>query len=445
MAPEERRYRRTWWSWALYDVANSAFYLVIVAAVFPVFFIDLYVQHHGPEMQDIRQKGGAALGYSAVTAMAIVAVLGPVLGAVADRSASKKRLLAIFAGLGVTATGLMGLIGPGQVLFAAVLYAAGTIGAAGSIVFYDALLPGVARKEDLDRISAVGFAAGYIGSVVLFIANILMIEHPGWFGLDGKLAAVKASFVTVAAWWALFTIPILRNVPEPPVDAGGPGGNLIVEGFRQLGRTFRKLRSHRQLLLFLVAFWIYSDGIGTIIKMAASFGSILGVGTKDLMMAIVLTQVVGAPCAIAFGWMARRTGAKAGILVTLAVYAGICLFASQMSRPWHFYVLAVSVGLVQGGAQSLSRSLFASMAPPAQSAEFFGFFSSMEKFAGILGPLLLSYLWGQGGDPRKGITALVVFFVIGGLLLWRVDVDAGRAAATAPDGTAKDRLPASAP
>ena len=344
-------------------------------------------------------------------------------------TAAKKRFLAAFAGLGVAASALMFLIPPGGVGLASALYALGTIGVAGSIVFYDALLPGVARAGDLDRISAIGYAAGYLGSVLLMIFDVLLIRNPGWLGLPDAGTAVRLSFVSVAVWWAAFTIPLLRRVPEPPAAPAPAEGNVVAAAFRRLGRTFREVKRYRQLALFLAAFWIYSDGIGTIIKMATAFGNSLGIGVGDMMMALILTQVVGVPCAMAFGLMARRIGAKAGIFAGLAVYALACGLAAFMSRTWHFYAVAVAVGLVQGGTQALSRSLFASMIPRARSAEFFGFFSTVEKFAGILGPLLLGLLWSEGGDPRRGILAIAAFFVVGGLILWKVDPAEGRRAA----------------
>jgi len=444
MPPEvsdDRAYRRTWWAWALYDVANSAFYLIIVAAVFPFFFQEIYLagQVADPSALSeakkaaLRTQGASLLALTAGIAMAFVAVLGPVLGAVADRCGNKKKFLTAFMTLGAGASALMFLIGERDVTFAAILYAVGTVGVAGSIVFYDALLPGVARPSDLDRISTIGFSLGYAGSVLLLIVDFVLITSPAAFGLSGAGAAVRWSFLGVAIWWVLFSIPLLRKVPEPPCPPRDPAeASVVWAGFRQLGRTLRKVGRYRQLLLFLIAYWIYSDGIGTIIKMATPFGYSLGVKQKDLMLALILTQVVGVPCALLFGKLAGRIGSKAGILLGLGVYAAICASATLMTQTWHFYALAVAVGLVQGGTQALSRSLFTKMIPSNQAGEFFGFFSTMEKFAGILGPLLLAILWGgRDPDPRRGILALSAFFVVGGALLWRVNVAEGQRAAAA--------------
>lgn len=431
---DEKAYKRGWWAWALYDVGNSAFWVVIATAVFPVYYQELYIQSRTSPGQvlteevrrELSTKGGSRLAYTATAAMVIVAVLGPVLGVVSDRMAAKKKFLAFFAGLGVVSTGLMVLLGRGDVMLASVLYTVGTIGVAGSMVFYDALLPAVAREKDLDRVSSFGFAAGYLGSVVLFILNVAVITSPATFGLSGGDQAVRLTFFSVALWWAAFTVPILRRVKEPPAETSGAPGNPVLQGFAQIGRTFRKLGNYRQLLLFLVAFWIYGDGIGTIIKMATPFGKSLGVPEKDMMLALIATQIVGVPFAMGFGALAKRIGAKTGILIGLGAYAAICGFAAFMKESWHFWVLAIAVGMVQGGTQALSRSIFASMIPKGQSGEFFGFFSTMEKFAGIAGPLLLGLIWAEGGDPRTGIVALAAFFIVGMILLAKVDVDEGR-------------------
>ncbi len=436
---DEKAYRKGWWAWALYDVANSAFWVVIATAVFPVYYQELYIQSQTAPGQTVTEevrrelatKGGSKLAYTASIAMVIVAVLGPVLGVISDRTAAKKKLLALFAGVGVVATGLMVIIGRGDVLLASVLYTVSTIGVAGSMVFYDALLPSVAKEEDLDKVSSLGFSAGYLGSVILFIANVVVISKPAMFGLSSGDLPVRLSFLSVAVWWAAFTIPLLRKVKEPPAETAGAPGNPIIQGFAQIGRTFKKLGQYKQLLLFLVAFWIYGDGIGTIIKMATPFGFSLGVKKDQMMFALIVTQIVGVPCALAFGAIAKRVGAKTGIMIGLGAYALICGFAAFMKEAWHFWVLAIAVGMVQGGTQALSRSIFASMIPKGQSGEFFGFFSTMEKFAGIVGPLLLGLIWAEGGDPRTGIVALAAFFIIGMILLAKVDVDAGRRAAGA--------------
>lgn len=432
-------YRRTWRAWALYDVGNSAFFLTIVTAIFPLFFQEVFVQANSApgtlpgveETASLKRAAGARLAFAAGIAMGCVALLGPILGALADRAIGKKKLLAVSALLGSLASAGLALIGPAQTDLALGLYMIGTISVASSIVFYDALLPTVARPGDMDRVSSLGFAWGYAGSMILFLLNLVWVLKPGWFGLASSTAGMRLSFVSVGVWWFAFTLPLLRRVREPEAGNGARRGNPVLESFAQLGRTLKDLAGRKQLLLFLAAFWLYSDGIGTIIKLASSFGDQLSIPAAHILLALILTQLVGIPCAIGFGRLAGRTGAKAAITLGLIVYTGICCVGFFLREIWHFYALAVLVGTVQGGTQALSRSLFASMIPKSRSGEYFGFFSTMEKFAGVIGPLLLGLFWAGSDNPRPGILALAAFFILGIALLSRVDVAAARRAAEA--------------
>ncbi|HPF69607.1 MAG TPA: MFS transporter, partial [Candidatus Krumholzibacteria bacterium] len=284
----------------------------------------------------------------------------------------------------------------------------------------------LAEGAEMDRLSARAYGWGYAGGGLLLVVNLLWVMKPGWFGLPGAGAAVRLSFASVAVWWAVFTLPLLRRVPEPAARGGARGMRAAVA---ELAATLREIRSHRQLALLLGAYWIYNDGIGTIVKMATAYGSELGIGLTHLVGALVLTQAVGIPCAFGFGKLAGRIGAKGAVLVALVVYVGIAAGGWMMSRAWHFYLLAGLTGTVQGGAQALSRSLFASMVPRHRTAEFFGFYSTSGKLAGVVGPLVFGLVSQVSGTGRLGILALVVFFVAGGALLLRVDVEAGRAAA----------------
>jgi UMF1 family MFS transporter len=289
-----------------------------------------------------------------------------------------------------------------------------------SFVCYDSLLPHIARPEDLDRISSRGYALGYAGGGILLALNAAMVLFPGSFGLPSAAAAMRASFVTVSVWWALFTIPLARRVPEPPRAAPGGAssvGNAAAESFRRVLRTLGEIRGRRDAWMFLLAFWLYGDGIGTIIKMATIYGSEIGIGRNDLIGSLLLVQIVGIPFSLLFGRIARRTGARGGILIGLAVYTILSLLAFFLSRPWHFWLLAFLVGTVQGGTQALSRSFFASLTPVDRSGEWFGFFSVSSRFAGIAGPLLFGLLGQATGSSRWGALALVLFFAGGGLLL----------------------------
>jgi len=427
-------HRRVLRSWALYDWANSAFATTIMAAVLPIY----YVQVAGNTIPS--NVALAYWGYTAALALLIISVLSPILGAMADYLGAKKKFLAGFMTLGVVATAALSFVGPGQWLLASALYIAGNIGFTGSIVFYASLLPHIASDEEVDRVAAGGWAVGYAGGGLLLVVNALMLIRPELFGLADEAAASRAAFLTVAVWWAAFSIPLFRDVPEPPrrldpAEAGRAGSPVTI-GFRRLGRTFGELRQYRQLLVFMLAFFLYSDGIGTIIKMATAYGSEIGLGTGALIGALLLVQFVGVPFTFAFGALSGRIGPKRSIMLALMVYAGISVFGYFVTQAWHFWVLAFAVGTVQGGAQSLSRGLFASMIPRVKSSEFFGFFSVFEKMAGILGPILFGVASQLTGTGRLGILAVVIFFVSGLLVLSRVDVEEGRRVARLEDAEA---------
>jgi len=419
--------RRAQRAWCFYDWANSAFATTVMAALFPPFFRELAIAAGRGETQ-----ATALWGYVTAGALLLIAITAPVLGAVADAAGGRKRFLAFFAGLGILATGLFATLGSEGWSTAAVLFIAANFGFAGSIIFYESLLPALARGRDMDRLSTQAYGLGYAGGGLLLVVNLLWVMHPEWFNMPDRGFAVRASFVSVAIWWGLFSLPLLKYVPEPPVTplAGGKaGGGIITQGFRRLATTLREISRYRQLLIFLAAYWIYNDGIGTIVKMATAYGSEIGIGMTDLIGALVLTQAVGIPFAILFGRLARRTGPKPAILLALSVYLVISIFGFFLSTAPQFYVLAGLVGTVQGGAQALSRSLFAAMVPRHRASEFFGFYSSSGKLAGVAGPLVFGLVSQGTGTSRLGILSLVIFFSVGGWLLTRVDVAAGKAAA----------------
>lgn len=426
-------------AWAMYDWAVSAMQTTIMAAVFPIYFVR--VASAGlPAGQ-----GAARLAFANTVAMVFVIALSPVLGAAADRSAAKKRLLLVFALIGATACAAMFWIGHGDVTRASVLYAVAMVGAQGSMAFYGALLPHLAGEDEVDRVSTAGYAVGYLGGGLLLAAQLLWIQHPAWFGLPSGPGITRAqatlptrlALTSVSVWWLVFTIPLLRRVPEPPAAPGvAPAGHALVAPFVQLGQTLRDIGSYRQAALLLLAFVVYNDGIMTVIKLATAYGTEIGIGETPLIAAILLVQFVGVPCAVVFGRLADRVGAKRAVLGGIATYVVITVLGFYMRTAAHFLVLAVLVGLVQGGTQALSRSLFASMVPPHRSGEFFGFYGVFEKFSGVLGSLLFFLVVQFGGTSRQAILSVVVFFVVGILLLRRVDVDAGRAHARAAEARA---------
>ncbi len=409
-------------AWCFYDWANSAFATTVMAALFPPFFRSLVLAAGLPE-----HEATARWGLVTALALLLVALAGPLLGAVADGAGAKKRFLAVFAGAGILATTSFVAIGEADWLLAAALFIVANVGFAASIVFYESLLPHLVGPDRMDRVSARGYAMGYLGGGLLLAVNGAGVIRPETFGLAGTTQAIKVSFLSVALWWGVFSLPLLRRVPEPP---SADRRVSLRQGWSRLAATFGEIRRYRQLLLFLVAFWIYNDGIGTIIKMAVAYGDEIGIELRHLITALLLTQFVGIPCTLLFGRLARPLGTRGAIQIALGIYALICVGGFFMRTATHFYLLALAVGVVQGGAQALSRSLFASMVPAGRSAEFFGFYSTSAKFAGIAGPLVFALVSRVAGQSRLSILVLVFFFLVGGALLARVDVDEGRRAAS---------------
>jgi MFS transporter, UMF1 family len=417
-------------AWCMYDWANSAFATTVMAAVLPVFFRRVSTAFLPPGQN---QFATSIWGYTSALSMLLVAFLSLVLGPVADYGSAKKRFLAVFAGIGVFFTSLLALTGAGDWLWTAAFFILAEIGFAVGEVFYDAMLPAIAGPGEIDAVSARGYAMGYVGGGLLLALNIVMIWLlPKTSILPGAepvpLLGMQLSFLSVGVWWGAFSIPIFRRVPE----IGGENRRLLGENFaaiafRRLRVTFSQVRRHRQLFLFILAFWFYNDGIGTIIKMATAYGDEIGIGLMDLVGALMLTQIVGVPFSIGFGKLAGRIGAKRCILIGIGAYGLISIGGFFMTRAVHFWILAGMVGLVQGGTQALSRSLFGAMVPRSKSAEFFGFYNISGKFAGILGPAVFGLVGQLAKTSRLGILSLVFFFVIGGILLSRVDVEEGKA------------------
>ncbi len=431
-------HRRELRAWAMYDWAISAVQTTIMTAVFPIYFVKVAAGHLSPPQASQWWSNANTVG------AILIAVLAPFLGAIADYRAAKKKFLVAFMLIGVSATAAMFFISRGQVLFASIVFVLSLGGATGSMTFYESLLPHIASDTEMDRVSTAGYALGYIGGGLLLALNLAWISNPGAFGLphgDGLTAAqttlpARLAFVSVAIWWLVFSIPVLRTVPEPArtLEADETSTeNAFKVAFTRLGETLRELRGYKQAALTMLAFTIYNDGIQTIIKMASVFGTEIGIGQSDLITAILLVQFIGIPFAFAFGMLAGKIGARLSIFLGLLVYTGICIFAYQMTSAREFYILAILVGLVQGGTQALSRSLFANMIPKHKSGEFFGFYSVFEKFGGILGPLVFSIAIGRTGSSRGAILSVIAFFVIGGVLLAMVNVKEGERVARAAD------------
>ena len=418
-------------AWAMYDWANSAVILTIVTAIFPIFFVN----HSGAGLPE-----GVALqrfAWAGALALLVVAPLAPILGAMADYGGFKKRFLAAFLAIGAGATAAMFFLRQGDWLTAVVLFGLVTVGAQGSFVFYESLLPHIARGDEMDRVSTAGYALGYFGSSILLALQILWIRRPDLLGLpSGENFPVRLAFVSVAVWWVAFSVPLFLRVKEPAplLEADErPQQNPARVALQRLRETLRELRKYRNAFLMLVAFLVYNDGIATIIKLSAVYGDDIGLRSEALILAIFIAQLVGIPFAFLFGSLAGRIGVRRSILIGLVVYMGVSVYAYFLRTEAEFLALAVVVGMVQGGTQALSRSLFASLIPRHKSSEFFGFWGVLEKFAGVAGPAFFAIVHGFTGESRQAILAIIAFFVIGALLLTRVDVEAGRAAARQAD------------
>lgn len=419
-------------AWAMYDWAVSSFQTTIQVAVFQIYFVSVAAA-------DLPGSRGTQAWANANTiASILVAIASPVLGAISDVAAAKKRMLAIFMLLGVVACGGMYFIQRGDYVLASTLYIIATVGATASVVFYEALLPHLCRPEEMDRVSSAGYALGYVGGGVLLALNLAWILTPQAFGLphgDGatpeqRTLPARLAFVSVAVWWLVFSLPILRRVREPArtmePDEASTGINLFVTPFRRMGETIRELRTFKHAFLMLLAFLIYNDGIQTIIRMATAYGTELKIPSSALTVAILIVQFVGIPFAFLFGMLADRIGAKQSVFLGLLAYAAISVTGYFMKTAQDFYLLAFLVGMVQGGTQALSRSLFASLIPAHKSGEFFGFYSVFEKFSSIFGPLLFSITIAMTGSSRNAILGVIIFFAVGAAILARVNVAEGR-------------------
>ncbi|MBO8129984.1 MAG: MFS transporter [Candidatus Marinimicrobia bacterium] len=403
--------------WVFYDWANSAYVTTVMAGFFPVFFKEYWSR--GVDVTVSTAKLGFANSIAGLT----VALLSPILGAIADRGTMRKKFLLFFAYLGILMCTALFFVGEGEWVFASLIYVLGVVGFSGANTFYDALLPSVADEKKIDYVSSLGFAFGYLGGGLLFAINVIMVQKPDIFGLPSAAAAVKFSFLTVAIWWLVFSIPLILWVPD---RAEKKEEKYIVGGFKQLTTTFKKIRHLKVVFLFLVAYWLYIDGVDTIIRMAIDYGLSIGFESKDLILALLITQFIGFPSAIIMGKIGQRIGSKKTILICIAGYIFITVWGIMMTKKYEFYVLAILVGLFQGGIQALSRSYYSRIIPHDQLAEFYGFYNLLGKFAVILGPVLIGVTGLISKSPRAGIGSILILFIVGGILLFFVNEEKGR-------------------
>lgn len=401
--------------WALYDWANSAFALTVIATFYPVFLRSYWSVGSDAASVTSRLALATALG------SLLVALIAPILGAVADAGGARKRFLALFTLLAIASTLGLYFVGEGDWQIALGLYVIALFGFYSANTFYDSLLVNITTPDNFERVSAMGFGVGYLGSALLLAFNTWMVSNPEALGLADTSAAVKLAFAMVAAWWAIFSIPLFFFVHEER-HASPPFSEAVRDGYRTLMETFRNIREYKNLATFLLAYWLYIDGVHTLILMATDFGARLNFSSQDLVMALLITNIVGFPATIAFGWLGGRIGPKRAIYFGVSVYLLIALWGIFLTQVWQYYAMAIGVGLVQGGVQSMSRALYARLAPPDKASEFFGFYSMLGKFAAILGPTLIGVLALFTDNPKVSVLVLIPLFIGGLLLLTRVDV-----------------------
>jgi UMF1 family MFS transporter len=406
------------YSWALYDWANSAFSTTVMAGFFPIFFKKYYASELSVS------ESTALLGVTSSIITLLIVLTAPFFGILSDSALLKKKLLFGFSLLGALATTALAFVDSGNAHLACIVYGAASFFHASSAAPYDALLLSVSSQKQSERVSSLGYALGYLGGGLLFVLNIIMYMKPDWFFLKDASAAIKASFVSVSVWWIFFTVPLMIFVRERPnhllLDKKSSIGKVVFKNFSKLRDSFTSLRQHKQVLLFLVAFFLYNDALGTVVKMAVDFGLSIGFPANSLMLALLLVQFVGFPATIFLGRVAERYHPKRGILVGIGIYVFVLTWACFMNAVWEFYAIAALIGCAQGGVQALSRSYYVRLIPQNKSGEFFGFYNLLGKFTGFLGPLFVGASAYLSGHSRYSLFVVNLLFLPGALLLLRV-------------------------
>jgi len=411
----QRKLSKEAWRWAFYDWANSAFATTVMAGFFPIFFKSYWAA----DLTDAEST--FVIGSANSIVGLLIAISAPIMGAFADAGNTKKKLLATFALLGIVSTGYLFFIPESSWKFAITFYAIGVIGFSGGNIFYDALLVSVANDNERNRVSSLGFSLGYLGGGLLFLLNVLMFSFPSFFGLNSQIEAVLWSFLSVAIWWSIFTIPLLTGVKEPQVSLEGKGFiETSTDAFKSLYQTARSIKQYKSAVIFLLAYFLYMDGVDTIIRMATSYGSDIGLSAQSMIGALLLTQFIGFPATLVFGRYSDKFGHKQTLSFAILIYIGVVLFSSQMDSAIEFFIMASIIGLVQGGVQAISRSYFSSLIPANKAAEFFGFYNFIGKSSVFIGPFMVSGIALITNSPSLGILSLLLLFIPGLILLRRV-------------------------
>jgi len=410
----QRKLSKDAWKWAFYDWANSGFATTVMAGFFPIFFKSFWAGDlDAAESTFVIGSINSLIGL-------LIAISAPILGAIADAGKTKKKFLYIFASLGILATGYLFFIPESSWKLAVAFYGLGVIGFSGGNIFYDALIVSVSSPDQRNRTSSLGFSLGYLGGGLLFLINVLMYLYPQWFGLSGPADAVLWSFMSVAIWWFIFSLPLLLHVKEKDDLVDTNKNNVVTVAFTNLLNTAKSVRNYKKVVIFLLAYFLYMDGVDTIIRMATSYGSDIGLSASSMISALLLTQFVGFPATLIFGFYADKFGYKESLTFAIVVYICVVLFSSQMDTATEFFIVAGIIGLVQGGVQAISRSYFSNLIPQDKAAEFFGFYNFIGKSSVFLGPFMVSGIALITGSPSIGILSLLILFIPGLILLWKV-------------------------
>jgi UMF1 family MFS transporter len=400
-------------AWALYDWGNSAFALSVLAVLFPLFLGSYWsADDSGPAVT-------SRLAWATATGSVIVSLLAPILGAIADSGGYRKRFLFVLTVMGAVSTAALSLVGYGEWPLALAFFVLASIGYYSAAVFYDSLIIDVSHPHYYSLISSLGLSLGYFGGAFLLSLHVWMLYIPERFGFSDATGVVKFAFVSVGIWWLVFLLPLMFVVRESKSSVSARG-DIVRNAYRSLRQTFSKIRHYRNILLFLVAYWLYIGGVFTVIFMAVNFGQRLGFADKDLVTALMITNYVGFPATLCFGFMAHRFGTRISIYGGLAVYIIVVCLAVFLTDVRQFYMMSVTIGMVQGGVQSISRSLYAGLIPAELSGEFFGFYNMLTKFAHILGPVLIGIVAMITDEPKFILVAVLPMFVFGAILLARV-------------------------
>ncbi len=397
-------------AWAFYDWANSAFALSVLAVLFPLFLGSYW------SAGDPGAAVTARLAWITAASSAVVCIIAPVFGTIADAGGYRKRFLFLLATTGAVATAVLAVVDKGDWPLALALYLVASVGFYSSTVFYDSLIIDVTQPRYYSFVSSLGFSLGYLGGAVLLALHVWMLLSPESFGFSSADEVIRFAFVTVGLWWAIFMLPLMIFVPEQHSRVEVVGG-VIRAAYRELRTTMREIGQYRNVVIFLIAYWLYIGGVFTVIFMAVNYGQRLGFGQQDLVTALLITNFAGFPATLLYGIAGHRWGPKRGIYFALIVYVFISSWAIFMVDVRQFYVMAIVIGCVQGGVQGLSRSLYAALIPPDAPGEFFGFYNMLTKFAHVLGPMLVGVAAMLSDDPKWVLLTLMPLFIGGGMLL----------------------------